>query len=140
MERHERQVFLDKVMRDGFVAEYRGVRVTKSGKRFWIERATVWQLMDADGLVHGRDDSGSTAARRARMNATIDWHARRVAARCPANGRPPDGRERSDNKTVIEASPSGKRANRRMNPTLHHIDGERMSGLICGREHAIIER
>ena len=80
MERHERQVFLDKVMRDGFVAEYRGVRVTKSGKRFWIERATVWQLMDADGLVHGgRDDSGSTAARRARMNATIDWHARRVA-------------------------------------------------------------
>ena len=90
MERHERQVFLDKVMRDGFVAEYRGVRVTKSGKRFWIERATVWQLMDADGLVHGRDDSGSTAARRARMNATIDWHASRRAARCPANrGGPP---------------------------------------------------
>ncbi|MBN3736375.1 MEKHLA domain-containing protein [Burkholderia sp. Tr-20390] len=54
MERHERQVFLDKVMRDGFVAEYRGVRVTKSGKRFWIERATVWQLMDANGVVHGQ--------------------------------------------------------------------------------------
>ncbi|KGC06663.1 MULTISPECIES: MEKHLA domain-containing protein [Burkholderia] len=54
MERHERQVFLDKVMRDGFVSEYRGVRVTKSGKRFWIERATVWQLMDADGTVHGQ--------------------------------------------------------------------------------------
>lgn len=54
MERHERQVFLDKVMHDGFVSEYRGVRVTKSGKRFWIERATVWQLMDANGVVHGQ--------------------------------------------------------------------------------------
>ncbi|PRG36927.1 MEKHLA domain-containing protein, partial [Burkholderia multivorans] len=47
MERRERQSFLEKVARDGFVSDYRGVRVTKSGKRFWIERATVWQLVDA---------------------------------------------------------------------------------------------
>ncbi|KWC91610.1 MEKHLA domain-containing protein [Burkholderia cepacia] len=51
MERRDRQSFLEKVMRDGFVSEYRGVRVTKSGKRFWIEHATVWQLIDADGNV-----------------------------------------------------------------------------------------
>ncbi|AOI80853.1 MEKHLA domain-containing protein [Burkholderia sp. NRF60-BP8] len=54
MERRERQSFLEKVTRDGFVSGYRGVRVTKSGKRFWIERATVWQLMDADGIVRGQ--------------------------------------------------------------------------------------
>ncbi len=47
MERRERQLFLDKVTRDGFASEYRGVHKTKSDKRFWIERATVWQLADA---------------------------------------------------------------------------------------------
>ncbi|WP_261539477.1 MEKHLA domain-containing protein [Burkholderia multivorans] len=54
MERRERQSFLEKVARDGFVSDYRGVRVTKSGKRFWIERATVWQLVDARGIVRGQ--------------------------------------------------------------------------------------
>ncbi|UQN71434.1 MEKHLA domain-containing protein [Burkholderia multivorans] len=54
MERRERQSFLEKVARDGFVSDYRGVRVTKSGKRFWIERATVWQLVDAGGIVRGQ--------------------------------------------------------------------------------------
>lgn len=54
MERRERQLFLDKVMRDGFVSGYRGVRVTRSGKRFWIEGATVWQLTDPDGTVRGQ--------------------------------------------------------------------------------------
>ncbi|MBU9345257.1 MEKHLA domain-containing protein [Burkholderia multivorans] len=54
MERRERQSFLEKVARDGFVSDYRGVRVTKSGKRFWIERATVWQLVDAGGVVRGQ--------------------------------------------------------------------------------------
>ncbi|KVH69815.1 MEKHLA domain-containing protein [Burkholderia ubonensis] len=54
MERRERQLFLDKVTQDGFVSEYRGVRITKTGKRFWIERATVWQLTDAAGNVRGQ--------------------------------------------------------------------------------------
>ncbi|MCA8413905.1 MAG: MEKHLA domain-containing protein [Burkholderia multivorans] len=54
MERHDRQAFLEQVTRDGFVSDYRGVRVTKSGKRFWIEQATVWQLIDATGVVRGQ--------------------------------------------------------------------------------------
>lgn len=49
MERGERQLFLEKVARDGFVAGYRGIRITKSGTRFWIDHATVWQLTDATG-------------------------------------------------------------------------------------------
>lgn len=53
-ERSERQAFLDQVARDGFVTGYRGVRVTKSGSRFWIERATVWQLVDSAGKYHGQ--------------------------------------------------------------------------------------
>ncbi|KVV51477.1 MEKHLA domain-containing protein [Burkholderia territorii] len=54
MERRERQLFLDKVTQYGFVSEYRGVRITKTGKRFWIERAVVWQLTDAAGIVRGQ--------------------------------------------------------------------------------------
>jgi hypothetical protein len=30
------------------------VRVTKSGQRFLIEEATLWQLLDADGKLHGQ--------------------------------------------------------------------------------------
>ncbi|WP_306717275.1 MEKHLA domain-containing protein [Burkholderia dolosa] len=54
MERRERQLFLDQVARDGFVSGYRGVRVTRSGTRFWIEHATVWQLTDRDGHYRGQ--------------------------------------------------------------------------------------
>jgi PAS domain-containing protein len=54
MERAERQQFLDRVARDGFVTGYRGVRVTRSGKCFWIEDATVWDLRDADGIYRGQ--------------------------------------------------------------------------------------
>jgi PAS domain S-box-containing protein len=53
-ERSERQAFLEQVTRDGYVDGYRGVRVTKSGERFWIERATVWQLFDRDGVYRGQ--------------------------------------------------------------------------------------
>jgi PAS domain-containing protein len=53
-ERSERQAFLDQVARDGFVTGYRGVRVTKSGVRFWIEHATVWQLVDSAGRYQGQ--------------------------------------------------------------------------------------
>lgn len=54
MERAGRQQFLDRVGRDSFVTGYRGIRVAKSGKRFWIENATIWELRDADGICHGQ--------------------------------------------------------------------------------------
>lgn len=53
-ERGERQTFLDSVTREGFVKDYRGIRITKSGQRFWIERATVWQLIDDAGVLRGQ--------------------------------------------------------------------------------------
>lgn len=62
-ERAARQALLDAVTRDGFAAGYRGVRIAKSGRRFWIEDGVVWQLRRPDGSVagqaatfsHGRD-------------------------------------------------------------------------------------
>jgi PAS domain-containing protein len=54
VEQAERQQFLDRVLRDGFVTGYRGVRVARSGKRFWIEDATVWDLRDDAGTYRGQ--------------------------------------------------------------------------------------
>jgi PAS domain-containing protein len=53
-DRAERQRLLDAVTRDGFVTGYRGLRIAKSGRRFWIEDGTVWQLFDAHGTRHGQ--------------------------------------------------------------------------------------
>jgi hypothetical protein len=53
-DRAERQRLLDAVTRDGFIGDYRGLRIAKSGRRFWIERATVWQLIDEAGVLRGQ--------------------------------------------------------------------------------------
>ncbi|ROR26576.1 MEKHLA domain-containing protein [Comamonas sp. BIGb0124] len=52
--REERQQFLARVQRLGYEAGYKGVRITQSGQRFMIEDATLWQLLDADGRLHGQ--------------------------------------------------------------------------------------
>jgi MEKHLA domain len=52
-DRAERQRLLDQVAANGFIGNYRGLRIAKSGRRFWIENATVWRLIDADGKLHG---------------------------------------------------------------------------------------
>jgi hypothetical protein len=52
--RTERQALLDAVARHGFMSGYRGERIAKSGRRFWIEQGTVWQLTDRDGVTHGQ--------------------------------------------------------------------------------------
>jgi PAS domain S-box-containing protein len=52
--REERQQFLERVQRLGYEAGYKGVRITKTGERFMIEEATLWQLLDADGKLHGQ--------------------------------------------------------------------------------------
>lgn len=53
-EREDRQKFLDAVGRQGFVSDYRGIRIAKSGRRFLIERATVWNVVDHDGTRQGQ--------------------------------------------------------------------------------------
>jgi hypothetical protein len=52
--REERQRLLELVQRQGFATGYRGLRIAKSGRRFWIENVTVWQLLDRAGALHGQ--------------------------------------------------------------------------------------
>jgi hypothetical protein len=54
MLREKRQAVLDAVARDGFVAGYSGIRIAKSGRRFRIRDAVVWQLIDTAGIVRGQ--------------------------------------------------------------------------------------
>jgi PAS domain S-box-containing protein len=52
--REERRVFMDSVRRRGYVANYRGPRIAKSGRRFWIEDATVWNLLGSESELVGQ--------------------------------------------------------------------------------------
>lgn len=52
--REERARLLERVSRNGFIDDYAGVRVSGKGKRFRIEQAVVWDLLDADGVCHGQ--------------------------------------------------------------------------------------
>lgn len=52
--REERQRLLERVSTNGFIDDYRGVRIASNGQRFEISRATVWNLIDAEGRLHGQ--------------------------------------------------------------------------------------
>lgn len=52
--REERQQLLDAVAHNGFIDNYRGMRIAKSGRRFWIEGGIVWELTDAQGQRRGQ--------------------------------------------------------------------------------------
>jgi len=54
MLRGERQTLLDRVTRNGFIDDYAGIRISATGRRFRIEQATVWNLIDARGRLHGQ--------------------------------------------------------------------------------------
>ena len=53
-ERQARENFLRQVAERGYVDDYEGIRISKSGKRFPIADVTVWQLMDVDGTIRGQ--------------------------------------------------------------------------------------
>jgi len=53
-EQEERERLLAMVSRQGYIDDYRGVRVAKSGRRFFIHQATVWNLLDDNGIFYGQ--------------------------------------------------------------------------------------
>ena len=54
MHRDERARLLERTTRDGFVDDYRGIRISSRGRRFLIERAIVWNLESPDGKRLGQ--------------------------------------------------------------------------------------
>lgn len=53
-DRAERARLLAQVRASGYIDDYTGVRVSRTGRRFRIARATVWNLSDAAGQPCGQ--------------------------------------------------------------------------------------
>lgn len=54
MEQAARDRFLAEVRKNGFVENYEGIRISSTGRRFRIEKATVWNLLDEAGRYRGQ--------------------------------------------------------------------------------------
>jgi hypothetical protein len=54
LEQAARTRLLERVAQQGYVNDYSGVRVASSGRRFRINEATVWNLIDAAGNYCGQ--------------------------------------------------------------------------------------
>ena len=50
----ERNALLKRVSENGYIDDYKGIRVAKSGSRFIIDQATVWNVIDQAGDYHGQ--------------------------------------------------------------------------------------
>ncbi len=54
MNREERARMLDQAKTQGYISDYQGIRISGSGKRFFVERATVWNIQKPDGTPLGQ--------------------------------------------------------------------------------------
>lgn len=52
--REERARMLNQAKTHGYISDYRGVRISSTGKRFLVERATVWSIKKSDGTPLGQ--------------------------------------------------------------------------------------
>lgn len=52
--RGERGEFVRSVAERGYATGYRGVRIAKSGRRFWVQDVSMWNLVDTDGTYVGQ--------------------------------------------------------------------------------------
>ncbi len=52
--RAEREWMLEQVRTYGYLATYRGVRISSTGRRFLVDNAIVWNVLDQDGQRLGQ--------------------------------------------------------------------------------------
>lgn len=53
-DREARRVFMQSVLRDGYADNYRGPRIRSDGQVFWLEDATVWNVLGTGTSVVGQ--------------------------------------------------------------------------------------
>lgn len=54
VERDKRQKLLDEVSKNGYIKNYSGVRISSTGKRFRINNAVVWNLLNDKNQLVGQ--------------------------------------------------------------------------------------
>ena len=52
--REERARMLERAKTHGYISDYRGIRISSSGKRFLVDHATVWNTRQPDGTPLGQ--------------------------------------------------------------------------------------
>jgi hypothetical protein len=52
--REERAKLLTEVSHKGFIDDYKGIRISRTGRRFQIDQALVWNLLDEEGRYCGQ--------------------------------------------------------------------------------------
>lgn len=50
----DRDKLLARVSKYGFIDDYKGIRISSTGKRFMIESATVWNIVDEEKNYYGQ--------------------------------------------------------------------------------------
>ncbi len=50
----ERQAMLEEAKRQGYISNYHGVRISRTGKRFTIQEALLWNIYDETGIYRGQ--------------------------------------------------------------------------------------
>jgi MEKHLA domain-containing protein len=58
--RAEREWMLEQAKTRGYLDTYRGVRITSTGRRFLVENALIWNIVDAEGQRVGQAATFST--------------------------------------------------------------------------------
>jgi len=52
--REERARMLSQAQKQGYLSDYRGVRISSTGKRFLVEQATIWAIQQPEGTPLGQ--------------------------------------------------------------------------------------
>lgn len=69
--RDERARMLETTRKQGYIDDYRGIRISSSGRRFRIDRAIVWNVVD---------ESGEPAGQAATFSQWVFLHAEQTKA------------------------------------------------------------
>ena len=54
MNREERSRMLAQAQNQGYISDYRGIRISSTGKRFLINQAIIWTVQDTNGATVGQ--------------------------------------------------------------------------------------
>ena len=54
MERSEREQLLAQAKAQGYISNYRGIRIASTGDRFYIDQAIIWNVVDEEGKLWGQ--------------------------------------------------------------------------------------
>ncbi len=54
MQREERDRLLHQAKTQGFISNYRGIRISSTGQRFYIDNAIIWNVLDKNNCKCGQ--------------------------------------------------------------------------------------